>query len=236
MAACLLAACTTAPTTVEVEMTCPVDGTKLKTLRDISGTYSGVRLDLKKTGPVAQPWNPPLCPQCRLPLYKGTFTDAEKTALREIVAADSFVKETEGRSAYFIYGVILERQKARAFDVGWAFHQATWEVEGQNESRYAETAKRAIAWFDRAAAEVAFSGTAQNDRQIAVYLPIELHRRLRNLTEAKARLDRAQSLRESKIEWLPRMLDYQAGLISAKDSAPHEMREATAMATSDTEK
>jgi hypothetical protein len=226
--ACLPIACTTAPKVSEVEMTCPVDGTKLKTIQDISGTYSGARLDLKKTGPSPQPWKLPLCPQCRLPLYKDTFTDAEKATLREIVAADDFRKETEGRSAYFVYGVILERQKARAFDIGWAFHQAAWEVEGQNEGRYAETAKRAITWFDRAAAEVAFSGTAQNDQQVAIYLPIELHRRLRNFTEAKARLDRAQSLRTSKIDWLPPALDFQAGLIAARDAAPHEIREVMA--------
>lgn len=226
--ACLPAACTTAHTTSEVEMTCPVDGTKFKTLQDFSGTSFGARLDLKKTGPIAQPWKLALCPQCRVPLYKETFTDAEKTALREIVAADDFRKETEDRSAYFIYGVVLERQKARAFDIGWAFHQAAWEVEGKDEARYAETAKRAIAWFDRAAAEVSFSKTGQDDQQVAAYLPIELHRRLSNFTEAKARLDRAQSLRTSKIEWLPPVLDFQAGLIAARDSAPHEIREVMA--------
>jgi hypothetical protein len=209
-------------------MTCPVDGTKFKTLKEVSGTASGARLDLKKTGPIAQPWKLPLCPQCGLPLYKDTFSDAEKTALRDIVAADDFRKETEDRSDYFIYGVILERQKARAFDIGWAFHQAAWEIEGKNEGQYAETVKRAITWFDRAAAEVAFSGTAQNDRQIAVYLPIELHRRLRNFAEAKTRLDRAQSLRTSKIEWLPPVLDFQAGLVAARDAAPHEIREVMA--------
>lgn len=209
-------------------MTCPVDGTKFKTLQEVSGTASGARLDLRKTGPIAQPRKLPLCPQCRLPIHKDTFTDAEKAALRDIVAADDFIKETEGRSAYFIHGVILERQKARAFDIGWAFHQAAWEVEGQNDGQYAETVKRAIAWFDRAAGEVAFSGTAQDDRQIAIYLPIKLHRRLRNFAEAMARLDRAQSLRTSKIEWLPPVLDFQAGLVAARDAAPHEIREVMA--------
>jgi hypothetical protein len=228
LVACVPVACTTAPTTSEVEMTCPVDGTRFKTIQDLSGASSGARLDLKKTGPITQPWKLPLCPQCGLPLHKDTFTDVEKAALSDIVAAEDFLKETEGRSAYFIHGVILERQKARAFDIGWAFHQAAWEVEGTNEGQYAETAKRAIAWFDRAAAEVAFSGTAQNDQQVSVYLPIELHRRLRNFAEAKARLDRAQSLRTSKIEWLPPALDFQAGLIAARDAAPHEIREVMA--------
>jgi hypothetical protein len=217
----------------EVNMACPLDGTQFKALQDFSGTAFGARLDLKKTGPIAQPWKLALCPKCRLPLYKQEFTDAETTALRDIVTADDFRKETEGRSAYFIYGVILERQKARSFEIGWAFHQAAWEVESENEAQYAETAKRAITWFDRAAAEVAFSGTAQNDQEIATYIPIELHRRLKNFPEAKTRLDRAQSLRESKIKWLPPMLDYQARLISARDAAPHEMREAT---TGDTKK
>lgn len=215
-------------------MTCPVDGTKFKILQDVSGTSFGARLDLKNTGPAPQPRKLPLCPQCGLPLHKDTFTDAEKAALREIVAASDFRKETEGRSAYFILGVILERRKARPFDIAWAFHQAAWEVEDQNDGAYAETARRAIAWFDRAASDAAVSEAARNDRQVAVYLPIELHRRLGNFTDAKSRLDHAQSLRTSKIEWLPPVLDFQAGLIAARDTAPHEIREVTG--TVETEK
>lgn len=226
--ACLPVACTTTRTVGEVEMTCPLDGARFKALQNISGASFGARLDLKKTGPIAQAPPLVLCPQCRLPLYKETFTDAEKTSLRDIVTADDFRKETENRSAYFIYGVILERQKARAFDISWAFHQAAWEVEGENDDAYAETAKRAITWFDRAAAEAAVSEATQNDRQIATYLPIELHRRLGNFAEAKARLDRAQALRTSKIEWLPPVLDFQAGLIAARDAATHEIREVVA--------
>ena len=228
LVACLPVACTTVPTTSEVEMTCPLDGSRFKALQNISRASFGARLDLKKTGPIAEAPQLVRCPQCRLPLYKETFTDAEKTSLRDIVSTDDFHKQTAGRSAYFIYGVILEGQKARPFDIGWAFHQAAWEVEGENDDAYAETAKRAITWFDRAAGEAAVSDAAQNDRQIAIYLPIELHRRLGNFAEAKARLDRAQALRTSKIEWLPPVLDFQAGLIAARDAATHEIREVVA--------
>ena len=71
-----LAACSLshASTGGEVKMTCPLDQTEFEAWQNFSGTSFGMRLDLKETGPIAQPWALAQCPTCSLPLYQKEFT------------------------------------------------------------------------------------------------------------------------------------------------------------------
>ena len=77
---------------------CPIEGTRFEAAQDMSGTSMGSRLDLKKRGPIAQPWSLAQCPKCGFVLYQDKFTAAEIARLKPIVLSESFTKATKVNS------------------------------------------------------------------------------------------------------------------------------------------
>jgi hypothetical protein len=203
---------------------CPIDDTEFEAMQDFSGTSFGARLDLKKIGPIPQPWKLAQCPTCRLPLYEEHFEPAELTKLKEIIASEKFAKETKGATAYFTLGVIMEAQQKPPFEIGWIYLNASWEVEAE-KANYTEAGKRSIACMDQAAVSLEKQSDKRDDYLLAKYLPIELSRRLGDFAEASRRLNAFPKTNGSEIEWLDDVLKLQAKLIKNKDSEPHEISE-----------
>lgn len=227
VSACFGASALTASERGEVKMTCPLDGVSFVVVQDFSGYAAGMRLDLRKMGAISQPWALARCPECGLPLFQRHFTDAETSRLKEIVASGRFFNEARAAPAWFALGVLKEELKADPYEIGWTYLNASWEAE--NEARpeaYARAAQRAIAWFDRAAPALKDQPARSKDWHIALYLPVELTRRLGDFAQAARRLHQLPDLRGSGIDWLPAALQTQARLIAAKDKSAEEEAEA----------
>ena len=222
---CLFSLRLAAHTFRSIEATCPLDGTRFQTYEDSSGTSFGARLDLRKIGPIADPWSLSQCPTCQFPLFRDHFSEEEKKALRKIVKEDRFKKAVKGQPVYFALGVIKDEMQADPYDIGWIFLQASWEVEHESDAQYQFVAKRAMQWFDQAAKQRSDSAEKQKQHQLALYLPIELSRRIGDFKSASQRLAATTDLSKSVIEWLPEALKDQRRLIEAKDKTPHNLGE-----------
>ena len=221
--ACAVPMALSASERAEVKMTCPLDGTEFTAVQDFSGYAAGMRLDLKKMGAINQPWALARCPECGFPLSRKHFTDDEIRRLKEIVASERFRTEALPATAWFALGVVQEELKTEAFEIGRTYLSASWEIEEERGfEAYARTARRAIAWFDRAATELKEQPDRRKDLHLARYLPVELFRRLGDFEQAQSRLNRLPDMSGSGIAWLPAALQTQARLIAAKDKSPHD--------------
>jgi hypothetical protein len=80
-------------------------------------------------------------------------------------------------------------------------------------------------WFDLAAKQRSDSAEKQKQNQLALYLPIELSRRIGDFKSASQRLAATTDLSKSVIDWLPNALKDQRRLIEAKDKSPHNLGE-----------
>lgn len=216
--AILLTAIAPASERAVVKLTCPLDGHKFSALQDFSGYSSGQRLDLRKMGAISQPWALARCPECGFPVFEKYFSEDETRRLREIVASERFRTEARPAWPWFALGVLKEELQAEPFDIAWTYLSASWEAENERDREaYALAAQRAIAWFDRAAAALKDQPDKTKDRCAALYLPVELSRRLGDFAQAQKRLRELPDV--SAIAWLPGALQAQAKLIAAKDSS-----------------
>ena len=206
-----------------VDLKCPLDGTEFKSWQDFSGTSYGLRLDLKREGLIAQPWALAQCPKCHFPLFKTNLSEDEKSELRTIVAGNRFIRAAKSRNPYFALAVLQEELQAPPKKIAESYLYASWLAEENNPGSYRAFAKRAIEWFDLAAGRPAEADDAKNSRQISIYLPIELSRRVGEFDEAKQRINDAADLNKTKIKWLPGALADEKRLVAAKDASPHDM-------------
>lgn len=220
---CAVAAALPASERAQVKITCPLDGTEFEAVQDFSGYAAGMRLDMKKMGAISQPWALARCPECGFPVFQKYFSDDETRRLQAIVASERFRTEARPATAWFALGVLKEELKAEPFELGWTYLSASWEAENEGGlEAYTRAARRAIAWFDRAAAALKDQPDRRKDRCIALYLPVELARRLGDYEQAQNRLRQLPDVSASGIDWLPAALQTQARLIAAKDKSPHD--------------
>lgn len=199
-----------------VRMACPLDGTAFEAVQDFSGYAEGQRLDLKKLGPISQPPALARCPQCGLPIFSRHPDAALIARLRAIVASERFRTEGVPAKPWFALGVLREELKADAFEIGWTYLHASWEAE-EDDGDYAGAAKRALAWFDRAAPTLQDQRERRRDVLVARYLGVELSRRLGRFEEARQRLDHLGSSNDAP-SWFDRFLSEQAQLIAARNA------------------
>lgn len=207
-----------------VKFKCPIDATAFEAMQDFSGTSFGARLDMKRTGPIAQPWKLAQCPTCHLPLFKEEFEAEELEMLKRILASEAFAVATKDASAYFTLGFIKEALGKEPLEVAWTYLYASWEVENDQE-RYSSSCKLAIAWCDKAANAWKEEKDKRDDYLFAKYLPIELSRRLGDFDAADQRLKAFPHTTGTEIEWLDDTLRFQTVLVKAKDSLPHQFGE-----------
>lgn len=205
----------------EVKMTCPLDGTSFNAVQDFSGYAAGLRLDMKKMGAISSPWALARCPECGFPIFQNYFGDTDLIRLKKIVAGERFRAEAQPARPWFALGVLKEELKSEPFEIAWTYLNASWEAENERDSQtYARAAQRAIMWFDHAATALQDQPERGRDRQLALYLPVELTRRLGDFAQATRRLQQLPDMKDSVIAWLPAALQMQARLIAAKDNSP----------------
>jgi hypothetical protein len=199
-----------------VTMQCPLDGTEFQAVQEFSGFPAGQRLDLKKLGAISQPRPLARCPECSLPIWDKYPDEELKARLRAALQSERY--RTEGRDArpWFALGVLREELADEAFAVAWTYLQASWEAEeNEQPERYAEAARRALGWFDRAAAGLAGDPERRADYHTALYLPIELARRTGDFADAQRRLDAWPEAASAQDPWLRAAIASQRQLVAA---------------------
>lgn len=210
----------------EVSIACPLDGTEFKAVQDFSGYAEGQRLDLKKLGPIGQPPALARCPQCGFPIFAKHLGTEDAARIRTILASERFRTEALPASPWFALGVLREELRADAFEIGWTYLNASWEAEEWNTDTeaYARAARRALAWFDRAAPLLREEPERRKEYLLALYLPVELARRTGDFADARRRLDALPDMTRGAPPWLASALQTQARLIAARDAAPDDGR------------
>ena len=105
-------------------------------------------LDFKPTGDLIAP--PPLaeCPASRFVLYQLEFSPEEIEVIRAFVNTDGYRAMTEAHTQYYRVARSYEFEQRDPWQVGFAYLQATWEVD-DDPSRYREYAARAIQSFEQ---------------------------------------------------------------------------------------
>lgn len=208
----------------EVSITCPLDGTEFKAVQDFSGYAEGQRLDLKKLGPISQPPALARCPQCSFPIFSKYLDDALAARIRTILAGERFRTEGVPAKTWFALGILREELGEDPFAIGWTYLNATWEAEDEG-GRYAPAAERALAWFERAAEALRENPERRRERHVALYLTVELSRRLGRFDDARRKLARLADVADDELRWLASAKAAQARLIAAGKSAPDDGRE-----------
>jgi hypothetical protein len=215
---CALAIELTSSERAVVKIVCPLDSAEFSAVQDFSGYSVGMRLDFRKMGAISQPWALARCPECGFPVYQKYFGEPDLVRLREIVASQRFRTEALPARAWFALGILREELKAEPFEIATTYLNASWEAENENDAEsYSVAARRAIEWFDRAAVALKDLPEKAKDRCAALYLPVELARRVGDFAQAQKRLRGLPDL--SAVPWLPAALQTQAKLIAEKNSS-----------------
>ena len=125
----------------EREFKCPLGGEVFKSTVAMSGTSWGQRFDLKKLGPIYQPWPTPVCPTNGFVMYKESFTEEELANLKSFIASDNYQQLRAQHSTHYLAAKMEERLGITGWPVVWLYLQATWETETsgmQNQTAYLE--------------------------------------------------------------------------------------------------
>lgn len=207
-----------------MDYTCPIDSTNFSYEVDCSGTSFYRRLDLKKIGPIAQPWRLPQCPNCKFVLYKNNSETYDLLSLKPYILSDEFQKINEHNSSYYFLAKIYEYLEYSNFEIAWTYLQASWQVE-EEDSLYFQYLEFTLNNFIMATNNLLSNKEKYNDYLITLYLQIEINRKLGNFEESQMIINDFPELIECSIEWLPEILDFQEKLIQLKDSSNHDFNE-----------
>jgi hypothetical protein len=212
-----------AMTLYEVELTCPLDGTKFKATLAGSGTSFGMFLDLKPDGPTPAPWPIAKCPSNGFVLYKDKFTGEEIARLRPFVESTQYQTLQRENSNYYLAARLRIFQGEKAADVAFVLVQATWEAKDLSQyQRYAAEALQAY--------EEALSRPYADPKQWLTdqLLAGELERRLGRFEKAETRFRSLADRDELRDGFLRKIVDLQLQLIGARNTAaervPQERR------------
>lgn len=208
----------------QVDFVCPIDDHKFSSYQDFSGTSFGAQLDLKQTGPIAQPWALPDCPKCHFVIFDREASKEEISKLRPFILSEAY-QSLASRSSYYRLAAIQEHQKKDAFDIAWSYVRASWQNES-SKADYAACLEKALGAFAAASSELSKDTAKHDEYLIASYMPIELLRRLSRFDDAAKAVSSFPEIGKTEIEWLPQVLKYQKQLIEKKDAAIHEIAEA----------
>lgn len=117
------------------QFSCPIDGEKFSYRVSYSGSSFGQRLDMKRVGPIIDPWPTPQCPKCRFVLFKETFKPAEIPTIRDFVLSDIYKKIDKNEVPCYFIAVMAENgiiKDADSFSIAIYLLQASWQVENDN--------------------------------------------------------------------------------------------------------
>lgn len=233
----------------QVEAKCPLCGTEFSYTASFSGHHYDVRLDFKEIGAIYQPWPIPQCPLCRYAFSDSKseekLTQEEKKALNDFIASPEFKAIPEEAPSYFYLARFMKVLGKPAVAIGFAYLQASWQAEGTKEL---DGGGRGLGWKeDPAMIRLALQESLRSldgaeeaeetpARLNAVYLKVELNRRLGDFSQAEKCLGEARAEFAGIIEksggkrkknglanmamGLSTFLDQQEPLIAARNAEP----------------
>jgi len=207
-----------ASTTAEVRVKCPIGGKTFKTVEAMSGTQFGTNLDQKPFGAILAPWPIAKCPDNGFVVYKKDFTKDELDRLQAYVMSDEYQALQKIESNYYLAATLLTRMDTPAEQIAYAFLQSTWEVEA--DSRYRRYAEKTLAHFESV---IAKPPAAFDKADIAFYKQIagEMERRLGRFDAAKKRFDALIGAPDVKGTTLEQVVAQEIELVKSGDSATH---------------
>lgn len=211
----LLAVPAKALTFGEVDVVCPLDGEKFRTVEAMSGTQFGMYLDLKPLGPIAAPWPIAKCPSSGFVVYKRNFTPEEISQLRPYVASPEYQALQRSETNYYLAAKLQSVVKAPAGAVAFTLLRATWEAKPGNQ--YAAYAAEALDAY-----KLALQQPYENPRQEITDRLVagELERRLEKFEEAKSRFSTLADGQLAGNASLRPIVDLQLKLIAERNSRP----------------
>jgi len=231
---------------------CPLCGAEFEYTAAMSGNPYGVRLDHKKVGAIYQPWPIPQCPECRYAFFDGKeeLSPAIKRLLREYIESPGFKDIHEKAPSYFYLARFMELLEKPRIIIAFAYLRVSWQAEG---TEALDDGRLKLGWtndpaMNRLALQEALrcvESVGENDsldEQLnALYLKVELNRRLENFAAAKESLQKVREKIETAkrendhgglsgnqiqvLEGLPSFLDRQERLIADGDAAPALLEE-----------
>lgn len=178
---------TTASTSYEITITCPIDNQPFKTIMVGSYFQSGMRLDFKPTGALVAPYPYPVCPGNGFVMYQNAFSDGELTAIRPIVLSDEYRRLRTENTDYFMIAYVKQRLGANQYDLGNTYLRASWEAESSAPTRIDEYRKLAREAFDNF---LAGKRTRTEEWWTASVLATEMDRLLGNFNAVELRISR----------------------------------------------
>jgi len=207
-----------AMTLYEVELTCPIDGTKFMATLAGSGTSFGMFLDTKPYGPTPAPWPLAQCPSNGFVLYKDNFSNEEIARLRPFVESAEYQVLRRENTNYYLAARLRIHQGENAADVAFVFLQATWEAK--DPSQYQKYAAEALQAYEEALTRPYADPKQWLTDQL---LAGELERRLGRFEKAAARFRTLSGRDELRDGFLRQIVDLQMQLIGARNAAPEKV-------------
>jgi hypothetical protein len=208
-----------ASTVEEVEVICPIDGSKFKTIEAMSGSSFGQQLDLKPIGAIISPWPLARCPSNGFVIYKEEFSPKEIARLKKYVASPAYRALRKGNTNYYLAANLMEFMGDNTEVVAFALLKATWEVQTETK-RYNLYAKEALAKYK----QILTNPPSDKKKWATAQLVAgELERRLGQFAEAKKRFLDIRRNSDLKTYPYPEIITLQLKLIEARDSRPHQI-------------
>ena len=209
-----------AVTTLEQSFTCPIDGETWKQRIETSTRPSGLRLDLKKLGDVADPPTLPQCPKCRFIVFSEALPEPIIKKVKAFVQGGDYQMIAAKSPSWACLAHLQEFLGAEPVHVGFSFLRASWQVEEKPVlcERYLA---RAYERFSKVALALP---VGHKDRLNVLLLCGELERRLGKFDQAAERFRDLLGAEEFKDE--PRrepISKLQLKFIEARDRAPHTL-------------
>jgi uncharacterized protein (DUF2225 family) len=224
IATCILliaTAGTVGHTASEVKKTCPVCKTEFKTMVDMLGTSFGMRLDLKKLGPIASPWRIPVCTKCKFVLYDDKIPEKDLAKCKEIVESKDYKKHS-ARASYFLLGILSQKLGKDDMKIAHLYLNASWQEE-ENKEHLKQDLGLSLKYFE---AYLKDPTAKEPDAYFtALLLKGELLRRLGKFDEAKKHLDTLKEKKKFKGTFLGDIVTYEIELCNQKDAKPHKVSE-----------
>ena len=209
-----------AHTTGIVKKTCPLCTHEFEAEIDMSGTQSGMRLDLKPLGAIAAPRIVAVCPECHFVLYTNQLSKEDRDHLRMFLAGVEYKGlVNEKHSSYFLLARILKEMQEDHFTVAYTYLQASWQVESQavRQADYLNACLIELKNF------LAAEAKDNNDFRSAQVLIGEILRRTSKFDSAAEHFERISALSEFKEQPYRTICEYQITLIQKRDASPKEM-------------
>jgi uncharacterized protein (DUF2225 family) len=212
-----------AHTSGQIELTCPVDKTRFKTIVTMSMTQFGSYLDFQKKGAIGSYYEDIVhgCPTCHFcgtdEDFKKRPTDAVVTkVLAELKPVRAGQRPDHVTECIFT-AKIYEWEGRKSSEIADQYLIASYllrSVPASDQERRREVQQLAASYFEKALAASEFSGPTRGS---VSYLIAELHRRTGQFDAAQTWFDKTSAEKE-RPDWLDEVIIKQRKLASEKNA------------------